>query len=100
MFVISVVVFSFVWMYSMGVFIDEKKNTVKIVTGFTKQDKFIRAFSSIDHIDVEPHGVLGMYFIIQYTNHSKERIYYQFYRIYIVEKLQYKRIKKQLSKIK
>lgn len=98
-FIVGFVVFGLIWMYSMGVFVDRKNNTVKIVTGFLKEEKVVRRLSDIHNIDVERNVDIGMNFMIYYKNGRSEKIYYKFYRISMLEKSQYKRIKKQLSSI-
>ena len=48
-------------------------------------------------VDVELRGDIGMDFIINYKYSSSDKIEYRIYRIAFVERLQYKRIKKQLE---
>lgn len=97
--IVGFVIFCLVWIYSMGVFIDKKNNKVKIVTGFLKEEKLVRPLSDINTFDIELKDNIGMNFIINYKYGYSEKIFYHFYRISIVEKSQYKRLKKQLSKI-
>ena len=99
-FIIVVTIFVIVWIYSMGVFIDRNNNSLKIVTGFSKKDIKVLLLSAINSIDVELIRNYGMNFIVYYKNGFAEKIEYKFYRISIVEELQYKRLKKQLNKIK
>lgn len=88
-----------IWIYSMGLFIDKKNNILKIVVGFSKKDKIERSLSDVESIDVELCQDIGMNFIINYRHHCSEKIEYRFYRISFLEKSQYKRLKRQLSKI-
>ena len=99
-FIIAVTVWMMIWIYSMGLFIDRNNETLKLVTGFSKKETKVLALGNVSSIDVELNGNRGMNFIIYYKHDCVERIEYKFYRISIVEKLQYKRLKKQLNKIK
>ena len=98
--IIVVTICVIVWIYSMGVFIDRNKDSLKLVTGLSKKDRKVLTLSNVSFIDVELNGNRGMNFIIYYRHNCIERIEYKFYRISVVEKLQYKRLKKQLKKIK
>ena len=98
--VFSITIFVIVWIYSMGVFIDSNNNSLKIVTGFSKKDIKVLLLSAINSIDVELIRNYGMNFIVYYKNGFAEKIEYKFYRISIVEELQYKRLKKQLNRVK
>ncbi len=98
LFIIVVAIFNIIWIYSMGIFINKKKDSLKIVTDFSKKGKAERVLSNIVFIDVELDGI-GMNFIINYKYNCKEKIEYRFYRISTVEKSQYRRIKKQLHKL-
>ena len=83
----------------MGIFVDPKQNKLTIVTGFAHGSKKEIVLSNLESLDVELNGNLGMTFLIHYKYNRQERFEYKFFRIYIVEKSQYKRIKKQLSNI-
>lgn len=99
LFVLAAIVFVLVSMYSFGIFIDNKSNTIKIITGFSSDNRRERSLSDIKSLDVELNGDIGMTFLINYNYNSIEKIEYKFYRISLVEKSQYKRIKKQLASI-
>lgn len=88
-----------IYTYSLGLFFDKENDKLKIVTGFSKKEINERVLSNINSIDVELNGNLGMTFIINYKHNCAEKIEYKFYRISILEKSQYKRLKKQLNKI-
>ena len=92
------VIIGLIWIYSLGIFIDKKNDKFKIVTGLSKRETRERVLSNIVSVDVELNGDIGMIFIIKYNYSTSEKIEYKFYRISFVEKAQYKRIKKQLSK--
>ncbi|MBQ9121370.1 MAG: hypothetical protein IJY12_03275 [Clostridia bacterium] len=98
-FTIIVVIGGLTWIYSMGIFIDRKNDSLKLVIGFSKKNIKRLVLSNIASIDVELKGNLGMDFIINYKYDCMEKIEYKFYRISIFEKAQYKRIKKELRKI-
>lgn len=94
------VIIGLIWIYSLGIFIDKKNDKFKIVTGLSKRETRERVLSNIVSVDVELNGDIGMIFIINYKYSGSEKIQYNFYRISFVEKAQYRRIKKHLSKLK
>lgn len=93
-------IFGLLFVYSLGIIINYKNNKFKLIVGLTKQNRYERELCDISSLDVEKVLNIGMNFIINYKNGHSERIYYKFYRISFVEESQFKRIKKQLSKIK
>lgn len=95
---ICFVIIGLIWIYSVGIFIDKKNNKLQIITGLSKREKRERVLSNIVSVDVELNGDIGMIFIIKYNYSASEKIEYKFFRISSLEKAQYKRIKKQLSK--
>ncbi len=97
---ITLVISTLIWIYSKGFFIDRKNNKLKIILGYLKNERKEIYLSDIDSIDVELTVYVGMVFTINYNNNSSEKMQYTFYRVPFFQKLQYKRIKKQLSKIK
>ena len=99
LFLFAVVIYNLIWMYSYGIFIDNKSGTIKIITGFSSNNKRERYLRDIKSIDVELNGNIGMTFSINYNYDSTEKIEYKFFRISFVEKSQYKRIKRQLAQI-
>lgn len=98
--VVGIVIYGLVWIYSIGLFIDYKNNKIKINTGISKSNKVERLLSNIEGIDLELDGDLGMNFIIYHKDKYTEKIFYKFYRMTLLEKSQYKRLKKQIIKIK
>ena len=98
-FIIVVTIYSIVQSYSLGVFIDRNNDSLKLVTGLSKKDIKVLPLSAVSFIDVELIVNYGMNFIIHYRHGCIEIIEYKFYRISIVEELQYKRLKKQLNKV-
>lgn len=99
LFVLAVTVFEVIWMYSMGIFIDNRNNTIKIITGFSSDNRRERSLSNIKSIDAELNRNIGITFLFNYNYGSTEKIEYKFYRISFIEESQYKRIKKQLLQI-
>ena len=98
--IVGIVIYGLIWIYSMGLFFDEKNNKLNIVAGFSKENRKERILSDVNSLDVELNDDLGMSFIINYKSNYTEKIGYKFYRISFLEQSQYKRIKKQLVRIK
>lgn len=73
---------------------------MKIVLGFSKENKFERNISVVQSLDIELVNNIGMNFIINYKNGYSEKRYYAFYRISFVEQAQFKRLKKSFNEIK
>ena len=99
LFVMVVAGFWLIRMYSLGFFLDKKKDTLKIVLRFSRKGTRERALSGVESIDVRLNGNIGMTFTINYKPNYKEEVEYRFYRLALLEKIQYKRIKEQLDKI-
>lgn len=98
--VFVLIVFALLWIYSLGVVVDKKKNNLKIILGLTFNNIHERALSNIASIDVVKDRNLGMNFILNYSYGASETIYYKFYRISFIEEIQFKRIKKSLTNLK
>lgn len=94
------VVFGLLWIYSLGIVIDKKKNSLILILGLTDKNIHKRALSNIVSIDVVKDGNLGMNFILNYSYGTSDKFYYKFYRISFIEEIQFKRIKKRLTKLK
>lgn len=56
--------------------------------------------SNVESIDIEKELNLGFSFVIKYKDGYIERIKYKFYRISIIEEIQYNRLKRQLKNLK
>ena len=97
--VLFFVIIGMLWIYSLGIVFDFKKNKFKLVLGLSNKNKCERILKNISSVDVVNDLNLGVEFIINYLDGSKEKIYYQFYRISFVENLQFKRLKRQLNKV-
>lgn len=94
------VVFGLFWIYSLGIVIDKKKNSLILILGLTDRNIHERALNNIKSIDVVKDRNLGMNFILHYNYGTSEKLYYKFYRVSFVEEAQFKRIKKSLAKLK
>ena len=94
------VAFGLLWIYSLGIVIDKKKNSLTLIFGLTDRNIHKRALSNIASIDVEKDRNLGMNFILHYNYGASEKLYYKFYRVSFVEEVQFKRIKRSLAKLK
>ena len=98
--VFVLVFFGLLWIYSLGIVIDKKKNKLTLILGLSDRNIHERALSNIMSMDVEKDRNLGMYFILNYQYGASEKLYYKFYRISFIEEFQFKRIKKSLAKLK
>lgn len=94
------VAFGLLWIYSLGIVIDKKKNSLTLILGLTDRNIHKRALSNIVSIDVEKDRNVGMYIILHYKYGASEKLYHSFYRVSIVEEVQFKRIKRSLAKLK
>ena len=97
--VLFFVIIGMIWIYSLGIVFDFKKNKFKLILGLSNKNKYERILNSISSIDIVNDLNLGVDVIINYLDGHKEKIYYHFYRISFVEKLQFKRLKRQLNKV-
>jgi hypothetical protein len=98
--VIVFVVFGLIWLYSLGLSINKKTNRMVLMLGLTKANYYERTLSDVESIDIEKELNLGFVFVIKHKYGYIERIKYRFYRISIVEEIQYNRLKRQLNKLK
>ena len=98
--VIIFVVFGLTWLYSLGLSVNYKKDRLILILGLTKVNQYERVLSNVELIDIEKELNLGFTFVIKYKDGYVERIKYKFYRISIVEEGQFKRLKKQINKLK
>ena len=97
--VLFFVIIGMIWIYSLGIVFDFKENKFKLILGLLNKNKYERILNSISSIDIVNDLNLGVDVIINYLDGRKEKIYYHFYRISFVEKLQFKRLKRQLNKV-
>ena len=97
--VLFFVIIDMIWIYSLGIVFDFKKNKFKLILGLSNKNKYERILNSISSIDIVNDLNLGVDVIINYLDGHKEKIYYHFYRISFIEELQFKRLKRQLNKV-
>lgn len=97
--VIVFVVFGLIWIYSLGLSINHKKDRLMLILGLAKANCYERVLSNIESIDIEKELNLGFSFVIKYKEGYIERIKYKFYRISIVEEVQFKRLKKEINNL-
>ena len=98
--VIIFVIFGLIWIYSLGLSINHKKDRLILVLGLTKANHYERDLSNVELIDIKKESNVGFNFVIKYKDGYVERIKYKFYRISIVEEQQFKRLKSQIKKLK
>lgn len=98
--VIIFVIFGLTWLYSLVLSINYKKDRLILTLGLTKVNQYERVLSNVESIDIEKELNLGFSFVIKYKDGYIERIKYKFYRISIVEECQFKRLKRQINKLK
>ena len=98
--VIIFVVFGLTWLYSLGLSINYKKDRLILILGLTKVNQYEKVLSNVESIDIEKELNLGFDFVIKYKDGYVERIKYKFYRISIVEEGQFKRLKRQINRLK
>ncbi|MBQ3067057.1 MAG: hypothetical protein IJD18_03405 [Clostridia bacterium] len=98
--VLFFVVIGLFWIYSLGIVFDFRKNTFKLILGLSNKNKHERVLKNISSVDIVNNSNLGIEFVINYLDGGSEKIFYHFYRISFLEKLQFKRLKKQLNHVK
>lgn len=98
--VIIFVVFGLIWLYSLGLCINHKRDRMILILGLTKANHYEKVLSNVESIDIEKELNLGFSFVIKYKDGYIERIKYKFYRISIIEDIQYNRLKRQLKNLK
>ena len=98
--VLAFVVFGMIWIYSLGLCFNYKTDRLILILGITKDNHFERVLSNIEAIDIEKNLNIGFHFVLKHKNGYAEKIEYKFYRISFIEEAQYKRLTKQISKMK
>ena len=98
--VVIFVAFGLIWIYSLGLSINYKKDRLVLILGLTKANHYERVLSNIESIDVEKELNIGFIFVIRYKYGHIERFKYKFYRISFVEESQFKRLKKQINAVR
>jgi hypothetical protein len=92
-------VWAVLWIYSLGISIDQKNGSVKLTLGLSSNHIHERALEHIASLGVEKESNVGMSFIIYYRNGHSEKLFYRFYRVSFIEAGQFKRIKRELTNI-
>jgi hypothetical protein len=98
--VVLFVAFGVFWIYLPGVEIDRVNGKVKLILGLSSDHVYERIMDDIASLDVEKESNIGMHFIIRYKNGYSQKLLYRFYRVSFIEEIQFKRIKRELAKLK
>ena len=87
------------WQWTLGLFLNVKKNRITISFYMDKSKNVERALSDIESISLEERKNYGFDFIIKHKNGYIEKINYKFFRLVWLESIQSKRIKQKLKKL-
>jgi hypothetical protein len=87
------------WQWTLGIFLNVKKNRITISFYMDKSKNVERALSDIESISLEERKNYGFDFIIKHKNGYIEKINYKFYRLVWLESIQSKRIKQKLKEL-
>ena len=87
------------WQWTLGIFLNVKKNRITISFYMDKSKNVERALSDIESISLEERKNYGFDFIIKHKNGYIEKINYKFFRLVWLESIQSKRIKKKLKEL-
>ena len=87
------------WQWTLGIFINVKKNRITISFYMDKSKNIERALSDIESISLEERKNYGFDFIIKHKNGYIEKINYKFFRQVWLESIQSKRIKQKLKEL-
>lgn len=87
------------WQWTLGIFLNVKKNRITISFYMDKSKNVERALSDIESISLEERKNYGFDFIIKHKNGYIEKINYKFFRLVWLESIQSKRIKQKLKKL-
>lgn len=98
--VVIFVIFGLMWIYSLGLSINYKKDKIVLLLGLTKANHYEIVLSNVKSIDIEKELNIGFNFVIKYKYGYIQKIKYKFYRISIIEECQFKRLKKQINNLK
>lgn len=86
------------WQWTLGIFLNVKKNRITISFYMDKSKNVERVLSDIESISLEEKKNYGFDFIIKHKNGYIEKINYKFFRLVWLESIQVNRIKKELKK--
>ena len=87
------------WQWTLGIFLNVKKNRITISFYIDKSKNVERALSDIESISLEERKNYGFDFIIKHKNGYIEKINYKFFRLVWLESIQSKRIKQKLKEL-
>ena len=87
------------WQWTLGIFLNVKKNRITISFYMDKSKNVERALSDIESISLEERKNYGFVFIIKHKNGYIEKINYKFFRLVWLESIQSKRIKRKLKEL-
>ena len=87
------------WQWTLGIFLNLKKNRITISFYMDKSKNVERALSDIESISLEERKNYGFDFIIKHKNGYIEKINYKFFRLVWLESIQSKRIKQKLKEL-
>ena len=87
------------WQWTLGIFLNVKKNRITISFYMDKSKNVERVLSDIESISLEERKNFGFDFIIKHKNGYIEKINYKFFRLVWLESIQSKRIKKKLKEL-
>lgn len=87
------------WQWTLGIFLNVKKNRITISFYMDKSKNVERALSDIESISLEERKNYGFDFIIKHKSGYIEKINYKFFRLVWLESIQSKRIKQKLKEL-
>ena len=87
------------WQWTLGIFLNIKKNRITISFYIDKSKNVERVLSDIESISLEERKNYGFDFIIKHKNGYIEKINYKFFRLVWLESIQSKRIKRKLKEL-
>ena len=98
--VILIILFAIIvyWQWTLGIFLNVKKNRIIISFYMDKSKNVERALSDIESISLEERKNYGFDFIIKHKSGYIEKINYKFYRLVWLESIQATRIKNNRKK--
>lgn len=99
--VILIILFAIIvyWQWTLGIFLNVKKNRIIISFYMDKSKNVERILSDIESISLDHRKNYGFDFIIKHKNGYIEKINYKFYRLVWLESIQARRIKNELKKV-
>lgn len=87
------------WQWTLGIFLNIKKNRITISFYMNKSKNVERVLSDIERISLEEKKNYGFDFVIKHKNGYTEKFNYKFFRLVWLDSIQAKRIKKEIKKV-